>query len=117
MTKKELDHLLPILRSSSSLHGGKGKGGADLLLVRGEPEPRENFDPAFADAMIEAGMCVVCDADGRTEDGKVHELARERKKAQSFAALAEAEDTAVPVDPAINPVAEIVVKVESPKQP
>jgi hypothetical protein len=64
MSKSKYDHLLIVRGGAQHLFEGRAVGGADLLLLAGVPEPVENVDPEYVDALVEAGVCIRVTAEG-----------------------------------------------------
>lgn len=69
---KHLDHILIIRGGEEHLFPGKGKGGQDLQLLKGVPEPLENIAEGFADRLIEDGVAIRVNENGTTEKGRRH---------------------------------------------
>jgi hypothetical protein len=68
-----LNHCLFTRVAYGSVYEKRGKDQVDIILLRGVPEPLDNFDEqAFVDTLEQEGVIVRCDADGRLADGTLH---------------------------------------------
>lgn len=55
-----------LLAGYGRTYTGRGKGGADILLLGSTPEPIENFDEQeFVEALVESGHVAYCDETGK----------------------------------------------------